>query len=181
MIYFTILHWLSLLFFIVLFVLLVYLSKKETTNDKLFWSMVFSSALVVIMGFILSIFVLEKYTKKAQIFNLTNSRILNSEEMLVQGQLQNVGRFHINRCKIELRLINQALGAGTQLSGANVFTPQSGITFRRDRDTQKNVIEISEVVARDLSPGEYKDFIIRFRYPPHFTNAQLIEPRVYCR
>ena len=181
MIYFTILHWLALIFFVLLYALLIYLSKKETKNSKLFYSMVFASTLVIGMGFTLSIFVLEKYTKKAQIFNLSNSRLLNSEEMIIQGQVQNTGQFHLNRCKITIRVVNNALGRGTSLSGSNVFTPQSGLSFSRDKQTKENVIEIDKVVATHLDPGQYTDFIVRFRYPPHFQNAMIVDPKLSCR
>jgi len=181
MTYFTILHWLSLLFFILLYVLLVYLAKREISDAKVFWSMVFSISAVILMTFVFSIFVLDKYTKKAVIFNLTNSRLLNTEEMIIQGNVQNTGKFKIGQCKINIRIVNNALGKGTSLTGEVVFAPKSWLDFDRKTEQKTNVIEIDQVVAKDLQPNEYKSFVIRFRYPPHFTNAMIVDPDLTCR
>ena len=182
MTYFTILHWLTLIFFLLLYGLLIYFSKKEAKDDKIFLAMLFSSTLVILIAIVFSIFVLDKYTKKAALFNVTNSRILNTEEMIVQGQVQNTGRFKIGQCTITIRLVNEGLGRGTSLTGDVVFTPRTGWDFARKKDEQRtNVIEINEVIARNLQPGHYETFVIRFRYPPYFTSAMMVEPRLNCR
>ncbi len=182
MTYFTILHWLSLIFFLLLFILLVYLSKKEA-NKKTFYSMVFASFLVIAMAFVFSIFVLDKYTKKAALYNVSNERLYNSEEMLVKGQVQNIGSFPIGQCSITIRLVNNALGSGGGISGSDVFKPQSWLDFtsKDDKKETSNVLEISKVIATDLHPRQAEQFIIRFRYPPSFNRAMMIDPKLHCR
>lgn len=182
MTYFTILHWLTLIFFLLLYILLVYLSKKEAKNAKLFWTMVFSVTLVIGMASVFSIFVLDKYTKKASIYNLKNSRLLNTEEMIIQGNIQNTGKFKIGKCTTTIRIVNNALGSGTSLTGDVVFTPKSWLNFDRDKQEEKtNVLEIKKVIATDLKPGEYKSFVIRFKYPSYFNRATIVEPKLDCR
>lgn len=182
MTYFTILHWLALIFFLLLYALLIYLSKKTSKDDKIFLAMLFSSTMVILMGIVFAVFILDKYTKKAALFNVKNSRILNSEEMIIQGQVQNTGKFTIGRCKITVRVVNQALGKGTNLTGDVVFTPQSWFDFTSKKEEQRsNVIEINQVIATDLKPGEYDTFVIRFRYPPYFSNAMIVDPKLDCK
>ena len=181
MTYFTILHWMSLVFFVLLFALLVYLSKKET-SQKTFYSMVFASFLVVTVAFVFSIFVLDKYTKKAALYNVSNQRMYNTEEMIVKGQVQNVGRFPIGTCEITIRLVNNALGSGGGISGSDVFKPQSWLDFTSDKKKQtSNVLEISRVIATDLEPSQSSDFFIRFDYPPSFSRAMMVDPKLSCK
>jgi len=84
MIYMTILHWLVLIFFVALFALLVVVSKRET-RPNVFWSMVFASFLVTSMAAVFSMFVLDKYTKKAKLVSIKNYRVLRSEEIQGKG------------------------------------------------------------------------------------------------
>jgi len=106
MTYMTILHWLSLLFFFILFILLVFLSRNEKRRN-IFWSMVFASFLVTFGGAILTIFVLDKYTKKGKLKSITSHRILRTEEIVFRGKVTNVGKFKIGQCKLSIKMIIQ--------------------------------------------------------------------------
>ncbi len=180
MIYFTVLHWLTIAFFILLYILLIYLARREQ-KPKIFWSMVFASTLVILGSTVFAMFVLDKYTKKAALYGVKTSRLLNSEEMIVKGQIKNTGKFTIGQCKIKLRFVNNALGTGSKLSGSNVFTPRSGLDLgKSDKDKKSNVLEIKEVIAKSLKPNELRNFSLRFDYPPHFSNVMMIDPKLYC-
>jgi len=78
--YFTILHWLDIAFFIILFIFLVILSVKAAKdNVKLLLSMIFSSFLVTVFLGVLGLIILEKYTKKAILLDVKQRRVLINE------------------------------------------------------------------------------------------------------
>ncbi len=179
MIYMTVLHWLTLAFFIILFLLLVLISKREKRKN-VFWSMVFASFLVTSTGALFSMFVLDKYTKKAKLLSIENHRILRTEEIVFKGKIMNVGKFTIGRCKLSIKMINNPV-EGNKLSGSQIYKP-SGLDFFKAKDAKKerpNTIEEEFVVARKIKPGEIQPFTVRMPYPPYFSKTRLIY-HLYC-
>jgi len=179
MTYFTILHWLALLFFLVLFLLLVFISRREKRKN-IFWSMVFASFLVTATGAVFSMFVLDKYTKKGKLLRIENHRILRTEEIVFKGEVKNVGKFRIGRCKLTIKMINNPVESG-KLSGGQLYKP-SGMDFFKAKESRKerpNTILKEFVVARNLDPDEVQPFTVRMPYPPYFSKTRLIY-HLYC-
>jgi hypothetical protein len=179
MIYFTILHWLALGFFLVLFLLLVFVSRKET-RPNVFWSMVFASFLVTSTGAFFTMFVLDKYTKKAKLLRIENHRILRTEEIVFKGKVMNVGKFTIGHCTLSIKMVNNPVEGG-KLSGSQIFKP-SGLDFFKPKDDSKerpNTVEREFVIAKNIKPKEIQPFTVRMRYPPYFTKTRLIY-HLYC-
>ncbi len=178
MTYFTILHWITLFVFLLIFILLVIVSKKET-NPKIFWSMVFSSFLVTSTLSLFSMFVLDKYTKKAKLVNITHRRVLLNETIMFFGQVQNIGRFKIGHCKLEVKIVNNALNVN-DLSGSTFYKPRSGLGFLFSSKEEKPSTIIKDfVVAKNLKPGELRNFSASMPYPPYFQKAD-IRYKLYC-
>jgi len=174
MTYMTILHWFSLLFFFILFILLVFLSKKEKRRN-VFWSMVFASFLVTSTAAIFTIFVLDKYTKKAKLLSIENHRLLRTEEIVFKGKVANVGKFKIGQCKLTVKMINNPMKA-SNLGQGQIFTP-SGLEFFKPKEKKKerkNTILEEFVVAKNLKPREIRYFTVRMKFPPYFTKSKLI-------
>ncbi len=178
MTYFTILHWITLIVFLLLFILLVIISKKET-NPKIFWSMVFSSFLVISMLTIFSMFVLDKYTKIGKLVSITHRRILLNETIMFFGQVQNMGRFKIGHCKFEVKIVNNALNLNS-LSGQTFYTPRSGLgsLFSSKKERPSTIIK-DFTIAKNLKPGEIRSFSATMPYPPYFQKAN-IRYKLYC-
>ncbi len=179
MTYLTIVHWLVLLFFLALFILLVIISRKET-RPNVFWSMVFASFLVTTTAAVFSMFVLDKYTKKGKLLSIENHRILRTEEIVFKGKVQNVGKFMIGQCKLTIKMINNPVESG-KLSGSQVFKP-SGMEFFKPKESKKerpNTISKEFIVAKHIEPGEIQPFTIRMHYPPYFSKTRLIY-HLYC-
>ena len=177
--YFTVLHWLALAFFFALFVLLVIISRKET-RPNVFWSMVFASFLVTATGAVFSMFVLDKYTKKAKLLSIENHRILRTEEIVFKGKVKNVGKFRIGRCKLTIKMINNPVESG-KLSSSALYKP-SGMDFFKTREKRKerpNTIEKVFIVAKNIDPDEVKPFTVRMPYPPYFSKTRLIY-KLHC-
>ncbi len=178
MIYFTILHWITLIVFLLLFILLVIVSKKET-NPKIFWSMVFSSLLVTSLLAVFSMFVLDKYTKKAKLINITHKRVLLNETIMFFGQVQNVGRFEIGHCKLEVKIVNNALNIN-DLSGSTFYAPRSGLKALFSSENKRPSTIIKDfTIAKNLKPGVIKNFGLGMPYPPYFQKAN-IRYKLYC-
>ena len=183
--YFTIVHILALVIFFVLLVLMLYLSMKEK-NLKIKLGMIFSSILIVVSLSIFSMFVLDKYTKKAKIYNITHKRILQNESIMFKGKVKNVGSFEIPQCKLKVKMVSGIMGGNT-LKGSDVFNPQSGIkdwlTNLGGEDEKKKkptTIEKEFVVAKKLRPGRSKDFTVFFKYPPYFEKPYF-KTEINCR
>jgi len=107
MAYFTILHWITIIILLVLFVLFSIIALKQTSK-KILISMLFSNFLVITMITIFSMFVLDKYTKIAKLENMTQKRILMTETLTLSGKIRNIGNFDIGKCKLEVKLVNNA-------------------------------------------------------------------------
>lgn len=174
MIHFTILHWITLASFLVLFVFLCILAKKES-NPKIFWSMIFASFLVVLMLSIFSIFLIDKYTKEAKLISVTHKRVLRNETINIYGKVKNVGNFKIGKCKIEIKIVSDALTGGN-IEGSSVFKPTSGLVdFFKKADKNQKTASVRKVfiIAKDFKPNEIKNFSVSMRYPPHFRKPYM--------
>ncbi len=178
MTYFTILHWITLIIFLLIFILLVIVSKKET-NPKIFWAMVFSSFLVISMLSIFSMFVLDKYTKKAKLINVSHKRVLLNETIMFFGQVKNIGKFEIGHCTFEVKMVNNALNIN-DLSGKTFYAPKSGLgSLFSNKKSKPSTIVKDFTIAKYLKPGTIKNFTVTMPYPPYFQNAN-IRYKLYC-
>ena len=177
MAYFTVLHWITLLVLLVVFVLFSILALKQTSK-KILFSMLFSNFIVIVMIGILSMFVLDKYTKKARLESVTQKRILMTETFTLTGKVRNIGNFDIGKCKIEVKLINNAISGG-DVSGSQIFSP-SGLSFFSSKKNSRPSTVIKEyVIAKNFKKGELKNFSVAMPYPPYFQKTSL-RYKLYC-
>jgi len=178
--YFTVLHWLTIAFFLILFIFLTFLSVKASNNNiKLLLSMIFASFLVTSFGAVLGVIILEKYTKKAVLLNVENRRVFLNETLVVKGRVKNIGKFRINYCKLDIKLVNN--GWGSKLSGGAFFKP-GGLNvfgFKEKKQQKPNTINETRVIVKKLLPGEIKNFSVIIPYPPYFRNTY-INYKLYC-
>ena len=175
--YFTILHIIALSIMVVIFFLLFIIYLKET-RKKIFWSMVFANFLVTTMLAIFSMFVLDKYTKKATIEGLNHKRVLLNENIVFSGKIRNIGSFGIGTCKLEVKLVNNAVSS-KNLKGSSVFKPTSGLEFIGDGDGKPSTLKYTFVVAKDLKSGELRNFSVTMPYPSYFSNTTTYQ-KLYC-
>jgi hypothetical protein len=182
--YFTIVHIIALVIFFVLMVLLIFLSLREQ-NKKIAAGMVFSSVLVISSMAVFSMFVLDKYTKKATLLDITHKRILHNESIMFKGKVKNVGSFEIPQCTLKIKMVSDIMG-GT-LKGSDVFNPQSGLKDwftnlggEKEKNKKPTTIEQEFVIVRDLPAGKYRDFTVFMKYPPYFSKPYF-KTEVSCR
>ena len=179
--YFTILHWLDIVFFLILFIFLVIISIKAAGNsNKLLLSMIFASFLVTAFGAGLGLLILEKYTKKAKLLNVKQRRVLINETLVLKGRVKNIGKFKINYCKLEIKLVNNGWGGGFSKGS---FFKSGGLNVFGSKDKQQvkpNTVKATRVIIKNgMKPGEIKSFSAIVPYPPYFKNTYL-NYKLYC-
>lgn len=146
--------------------------KKE--NEKIRSQIIFSSLLIttVMAGF--SLFVVDKYTKIAKLYKLENKRNLSTEQIMYSGIVKNEGKHKIGEVIFEIKLVNQGhlsgnVKAGSFYKPSGFFDFFSGGSFNSDVKVQQITHEF--VVAKDLVPGESREFRVYFDYPPYFRGV----------
>jgi len=179
--YFTILHWLDIVFFLILFIFLVVISIKAAgENVKLLISMIFASFLVTAFSAVLGLIILEKYTKKAKLLDVKQRRVLINETLVLKGRVKNIGKFKINYCKLEIKLVNNGWGGGFT---KGTFFKSGGLNIFGSKEKQQqkpNTVKATRVIIKDgLLPGEIKNFSAVIPYPPYFKNTYL-NYKLYC-
>ena len=179
--YFTILHWLDIVFFLILFIFLVVISIKAAGESvKLLISMIFASFLVTTFAAGLGLIILEKYTKKAKLLDVKQRRVLINETLVLKGRVKNIGKFKINYCKLEIKLVNNGWGGGFN---KGTFFKSGGINIfgsKEKKQQRPNTVKATRVIIKDgLLPKEIKSFSAVIPYPPYFKNTYL-NYKLYC-
>lgn len=179
MAYFTILHWITLAALFLLFIIFCILAFRQASK-KILISMLFSNFLVISMLMVFSMFVLDKYTKEARLEDMTQKRILMTESLTLSGRLRNIGSFDIGTCKLEVKLVNNAISS-QNLKGSSLFSPRAGLSFLfGDKQEERPSTVIHEfVIAENFKKGELKNFSVSMRYPPYFEKTTM-NYKLYC-
>ena len=179
--YFTIVHKITLVIFFILFLILLVLSFKET-RKKVLVAMIFSNFLVISTLAVFSMFVLDKYTKKARLEDVTHSRVLITESLVISGRIRNIGKFGISKCFLHVKLVNNAVESNN-LSGTTLYKPTSGLGFltnKIDGNEKQSTIKKDFLIAKNLRVDELRNFSASMRYPPYFVKPRLIY-KLHCR
>ncbi len=168
MIYFSILHWIIVSIFLLIFLLLSFLSMKEKKKNVII-SMIISSFIVTLFAGVISIYVLDKYTKKVKILSYSTRNDPKHESVIVNGTVKNIGRYKVGYCTLELRISNSMSGRYAKTS---YFTPNSSFDFFSSKPKKKNIVKIEKDIVYNLSPQKSKNFVMIARIPAHFEKAK---------
>jgi hypothetical protein len=177
--YFTILHWLAVAFFLILFIVLSLLSSQAKKTNIII-SGIFASFLVTTFGAILSVIILEKYTKKGTMIKVQDRRILFNETIMVRGDILNIGKFPLNYCKIGIKLINndrRQFGKGTffKSKGFDVFGSKDKHLSKPNTIYKEQTFKFTP----PLRPQYRHPFSITLKYPGYFRGVTIIK-KIYC-
>jgi len=168
MIYFTAVHWIMTIIFLLVFILLVVLSQKEE-NPKTKTTLIIVSFVVSVIGLVVSLLILDKYTKKAKIVNYTTQRNYNNESVTIRGSIKNIGKFHIGYCTLDVKIVNKVIHKkGTKF----MYKTSSVGDMFKSRGYKKNFLKDSQRVVEDLKPRLSKSFKISVKIPAHFQNPK---------
>ncbi len=170
---FTIWHKAALIFFLFIFLILMFLSFKQK-NKKLILPMLFSSFLVVFTFGFFTLFVLDKYTKKAKIVSIKHKRILINESIVFIGRVKNIGDYEIGECKLHIKIASNPM-SGKGVSGSAMFNPKSTISefFNNKENAKRSSVEKDFVIVRDFLPKETKPFYITMKFPSYLKNPYI--------
>jgi len=170
--YFTSWHWIAVAIFTILFFILTLMSLKEK-NTKNILSMIFASFLVLVTAGAFTIMALDKYTKKATLYGVKNTRILRNETIVFTGFVKNKGDFTIGEITLTVKLVNKGHVTGN-VKGGSFYKPSGFMEFFSGGfgiSSKPQTITKKFVVAKNLQPGEAKDFRVYFKFPPYFRNT----------
>lgn len=167
MMHMTVIHWIVAGIFLLFFLILTLLASREK-RVKTMLMMIFSSFLLTLTAAVISLIVLDKYTKKAKILTYKTERDQAHESVIVRGILQNIGDYEIGYCTLEVRVSNTPGGGRV----SSYFTPTKSLDFMKGSGNKVNTITEEKDIAKNLSPGEKKKFLVSVRFPGYFENPQ---------
>lgn len=166
-------HILVLILMVLMLVGGIYASLIQK-DKKLRISMSISVVLVVIVIAVFLFLAVDKYTKKVSTYKVENKRLLSLEKIVYSGFVKNDGDYSVGEVTFEVKLVNQGHVTG-RVGSTSFFTP-SGIKdfFGQGANVlykKPQIIVKKFVVAKNLKPGEAKQFRVYFDYPPYFKNV----------
>ena len=167
-------YWHFITFGVIFFIFLTgsYSAIKEK-DTKIKLGMFFSICIVTLFLAILSVIVVDKYTKNVHLYKLKNKRLLRTEQIIYTGVVKNEGSHLIGKVTIEIKLVNKGHAVGN-VKGSN-FYQNSGLFDFFSRGSSKNTkpqsLTKEFVVAKNLKPKEARTFRVYFKYPPYFRST----------
>jgi len=169
-------HYLAFIIGIIIFGVGVFFALKQEKKRMIF-PIIFSISLITVLMFIVSIVVIDKYTKIVKLYRLENKRNLSTEQIMYSGVVKNEGNYEIGEVTFEIKLVNKG-HVGGNIKAGTFFSPRGFFDFfdfitsdesRKDSKPQQIVYEF--VVAKNLKPKESQEFRVYFDYPPYFRSV----------
>lgn len=171
--YFTIIHILFLILFLLIFAGFGFLLIRKVSGAKSIVATVFTLLISYLLVAVLTCFFIDEYTKKAVITNLKYTRILMNESMQISGIITNVGGYDISSCTMDVRVINSP----SRLEGLSpdLFAPKGfWETFlMKRRKFEISTVEESFKIAKGLKAGSARPFSVSVRYPTKFIDPSI--------
>jgi hypothetical protein len=135
-------------------------------------SMFFTTTLVSMLLATFAILIVDKYTKKVELYKLKNKRILGIEKIIYTGIVKNEGNFPIGEVTFEIKLVNNGHATGI-VKGANFFKSSGFFDLFAgfNKTTKPQTITKRFVVAKNLKAGTAKAFRVYFPFPGYFRNV----------
>lgn len=170
---FNYVHYITFFVIFLIFIGGVYKSFQQKKHS-LKTSMLFTTVLVSVFLAVFSVFVVDKYTKTAQIYKIKNKRLLSVEKIVYTGIVKNTGNFTIGKIVLEIKLVNRGHATGN-VKGGNFYKSTGFLEFFTEgmgieRDKPQTIVQ-RFVIAQKLKPGKAKAFRVYFDYPPYFAST----------
>lgn len=165
--YFNLFHILMLLLIIAMFGGFTYLIILKEKRVKIAISFIIANVAVMSSLAIISMILIDKYTKVAVIDDLYGKRTLINETISYSGVVKNVGYGYINSCVMNIELINTPV----KKLEASAFENRGFFqTYIGSSHSQKGSQKAEFLIIKDLASGEQKSFSFTMPYPAHFKN-----------
>jgi hypothetical protein len=171
----TIIHWFVVAAFFMVFLILTILSLSEK-NRKSRTSMIFSAFLIVSVGLGFSLFALDKYTKKGKIVSIKQQRDYRTESVNISGKIENIGKFKIGYCKIEVTMSNTIERGKTK----NYFKSSKSLDgLFGSKNIKGNIAKETFTAVTDLKKGSSQTFTYSIDFPSHFKKPKY-KYKLFC-
>lgn len=165
--YFNLFHILMLLLIMAMFGGFTYLIILKEKRVKIAISFIIANVAVMSSLAIISMILIDKYTKVAVIDDLYGKRTLINETISYSGVVKNVGYGYINSCVMNIELINTPV----KKLEASAFENRGFFqTYIGSSHSQKGSQKAEFLIVKDLASGEQKSFSFTMPYPAHFKN-----------
>ena len=166
-------HYVVLAIIFLIFILGIVVTLRQK-NKKLIAPMLISISIISVFLAVFSMLIVDKYTKKVELFKVKNKRLLSTEQIVYSGIVKNTGNHTIGEVTFEIKLVNKGRATGN-VKGGNYYKASGFMDFfggGMDILNSKPQTVIKEfVVAKNLKPGHAKQFRVYFRYPGYFSNV----------
>lgn len=160
---FTIYHLISIIILFLCFILvcaIIFLKVKQreialalyTTNAVLSAIIIYSTLLTI-----------NQFTIQAKIGNITYTRDLRHESLIVSSKITNLTKFEINKCYLKLNIMNKP-----QKASSEIFEKKN----MENHIKQNNSVSYTIEIANKLPGNTYKDFSVSVPFPAHFINVE---------
>jgi len=171
----TLLNYWHYIVFFVIFLIFVggIISAMKQESPKLKFGMIFTVTLVSLFLALFSVLVVDKYTKKVELYKMQNKRLLGIEKIIYTGIVKNEGKHEIGEVTFEIKLVNKGHATGN-VKGGNFYKSSGFMDFFTggyNLNMKPQSVTKEFVVARNLKPGEAKAFRVYFDYPPYFRST----------
>lgn len=138
-------------------------------------SIIITFALISLFLLFFSFSTIDSLTKSAVILNLKHQRLLNSEEIMFSGVVQNNGEYEIGSVELELQMTNSTnVGNSWKDGGSASFSSKDFFGSVRSKDPSEIAkakpqrLNSKFIIATNLKPRESKRFSVTMPYPPYF-------------
>lgn len=167
-------YWHYIVFFVIFLIFLGgIISAMKQESPKLKFGMIFTVTLVSLFLALFSVLVVDKYTKKVELYKMQNKRLLGIEKIIYTGIVKNEGKHEIGEVTFEIKLVNKGHATGN-VKGGNFYKSSGFMDFFTggyNLNMKPQSVTKEFVVARNLKPGEAKAFRVYFDYPPYFRST----------
>lgn len=168
--YFTIIHWITLILFLLLMIFIVIASYKNLNTKQFITASLFAIPLLT-FGLIGAMYGVNNITKQAKILEVSHRNVIRNESILITGRIKNIGNFKIGTCYLEIDIYDMKKN---KLSHG-VFTPIVWITdlFSEVKPSKPLFITKEVLIAENLEPGKIKRFTISVRNPTYMQGMRI--------
>ena len=139
--------------------LVIFLKVKNLQASIACYCINFFATLIISYSLFITI---DEHTIRAEVSDVSFTRNLRTETVLVRGRVTNLTKYPIQKCYLKLSIVNK-LGASDDVFKQNQV---------RNTQGQQNSVHYNLLISDTLEGHTYKDFDVRIPFPPGFTRAE---------
>lgn len=158
----TIYHLLAFIIIIICFILICILiffkiKHKEIALMAYTINTIFSALLIY------SIFLtINQFTIQAKLDNLSYTRDLRNESVIINGKVENLTQFNIKKCYLMLNIFNKQHVSGDIFEDKNI----------RNAKMKNTSVSYTIEIINNLPGNTYKNFSASVPFPPSFSDVE---------